>query len=259
MKKPKISLIITTFNRPDFLLLSLNSVNNQTIVPDEVIIADDGSDEKTKMAINSVVPVMKMPVHHVWQPNQGFRAGAIRNKALHQCIYPYVVQIDGDIICHKEFVRDHCDNCKHGYFLTGKRINLNADDTASSLFEAQLFCSPRSIGGNKFSHRHRNLFLAALVKTTQVNRFYQKGVLGSNMSYWRDDAMAINGYNEKMEGWGKEDDEFGIRLNNLGVKKRALRFSAIQYHLYHQLNSRANLAQNKAILDESILYKKKLV
>jgi glycosyltransferase involved in cell wall biosynthesis len=251
MKSAETSLIVSTFNRPDALLLSLHSINSQTILPDEVIIADDGSDTKTREAITAILPTMKVPLQHVWHPKQGFRLAAIRNKAIGRCTCPYIIQIDGDIICHTEFVRDHLAYRQHGYFVSGKRCNLCSDDTSKSLAGGGLFCSRDSIPSNKFSYRYRNPLLAAAMRPDPVNRFFQKGVLGCNMAYWRQNALAINGYNEKIEGWGKEDDEFSVRLMNSGIIKRCIRFGGIQYHLCHQLNSMANLAANISILEEA--------
>ena len=45
--------------------------------------------------------------------------------------------------------------------------------------------------------------------------------------------LAINGYDEFFEGWGKEDDDLTHRLQRKGCKKRSLRFAGIVYHLWH--------------------------
>ena len=47
----RVSLIITTYNRADALLLVLQSVENQSFIPLEVIIADDGSNNITKQLL----------------------------------------------------------------------------------------------------------------------------------------------------------------------------------------------------------------
>ncbi len=58
--------------------------------------------------------------------------------------------------------------------------------------------------------------------------------LGCNMSFWRDDVLAVNGYDERFEGWGVEDDDLAWRLHRLGRTKRALRFAGIVFHLWHR-------------------------
>ena len=44
----KISVIVTTYNRPDALKRVLDGLLCQTRLPDEIIIADDGSNEETQ-------------------------------------------------------------------------------------------------------------------------------------------------------------------------------------------------------------------
>jgi len=72
------------------------------------------------------------------------------------------------------------------------------------------------------------------------------------MSFWKQDLIEINGYNESIQGWGSEDAELAIRLMNKGIKKRFLKFGGIAYHIFHKENSKANLPQNEKILEQSI-------
>ena len=53
----KVSLIITTYNWPEALRLSLMSAARQTQLPDEVIVADDGSGEETRQLIADMAHV----------------------------------------------------------------------------------------------------------------------------------------------------------------------------------------------------------
>ena len=43
MENIKTSLIVSTYNRPDALFLCLESIKRQKLLPDEVIVGDDGS------------------------------------------------------------------------------------------------------------------------------------------------------------------------------------------------------------------------
>ena len=47
------------------------------------------------------------------------------------------------------------------------------------------------------------------------------------------DFIAVNGYNEDFEGWGREDSELGRRFHNYGLLNRRLKNIAIIYHIYH--------------------------
>lgn len=75
---------------------------------------------------------------------------------------------------------------------------------------------------------------------------------GCNVSFWRNDFIAINGYNEDFEGWGREDSDLAIRLGNYGIKAKRLRYAGIVYHLYHKVNSKQNLELNNQIQEKTI-------
>lgn len=120
----KVSLIITTYNWPDALRLSLMSVVAQTRVPDEVIIADDGSGEETRQLICEMAKDFPCVLKHAWQEDRGFRAAESRNNALRQCEGDYVIMIDGDIVMHPHFVEDHVVMARNGYYTIGSRTKL---------------------------------------------------------------------------------------------------------------------------------------
>ena len=79
-----------------------------------------------------------------------------------------------------------------------------------------------------------------------------KGIRSCNMGFWKEDVVAVNGFNEEFTGWGREDSEFAVRLFNAGLKRKNIKFNAIGYHLYHPENTRKNLKKNDEILEKSI-------
>ena len=87
----KLTLIITTYNWPAALLLVLKSVENQSIKPDELIIADDGSRDETKNLINKLKKDSNINIIHSWQEDIGFRAAKSRNKAILKSSGDYIV------------------------------------------------------------------------------------------------------------------------------------------------------------------------
>lgn len=103
----KCSLIISTYNWPQALELCLNSVAVQKHLPNEVIIADDGSDDKTKSLIDQLKKDFPVPLIHVWHEDKGFRKTIILNKAVHQSTCEYIIQVDGDVVLDKHFIGDH--------------------------------------------------------------------------------------------------------------------------------------------------------
>ena len=75
------------------------------------------------------------------------------------------------------------------------------------------------------------------------------------MSFFRNDCISVNGFNEDFIGWGREDSEFAVRLINSGILRRNVRFSAIACHLGHCENTRHSLVDNDRILEQSIASK----
>ena len=253
----KSSLIIATYNWEEALELVLKSVLNQSVMPYEVIIADDGSKEDTKKLIDTYRKRFKVPLIHVWHEDKGFRLSEIRNKSIKQAKGNYIIQIDGDTILHKDFVKDHQKFARKKQFISGSRVLLGKSFSEkilkSKTFEFNIFSKHIK---NKHYHLHIPLLAKILRKpTNDVNRVIHS-VRGCNMSFWKDDLLAVNGYNEAMTGWGREDSELSARLVNLGLTKINLRFSAIQYHIFHPENSKSNLNTNDQILAETIAQKK---
>ncbi|MDF5068606.1 glycosyltransferase, partial [Vibrio parahaemolyticus] len=62
----KTTLIITTYNWKEALKAVLESVKRQTVLPDEVIVADDGSREDTKATVDQMREGFPVPLIHSW-------------------------------------------------------------------------------------------------------------------------------------------------------------------------------------------------
>lgn len=247
------SLIISTYNRPDALETVLHSVAVQVTLPDEVLIADDGSGEDTRELIRRWQSVLPIPLHHIWHEDKGFRAAEIRNKAIVRAGYPYIIQIDGDTILHPCFVKDHLRYAEQGCFLTASRAFIDEEETRRVIAAKRTDIRWYSPGLRHRLHALRLPILNSFVKPKSgpVERIYLH-CRGCNISYWRSDALAINGYDESFVGWGREDSDFVIRLLYLGCKSKKIKFAAIQYHLYHRENDRGNLEENNRLFEQRI-------
>lgn len=253
MKPKKVSLLISTYNSPDYLRLSLKSVLFQKQLPDEIIIADDGSGESTREVIETFQAICPIPVKHVWHPDEGFRLAAIRNKALLEASGDYIIQIDGDIILHPNFVTDHLLICHKGCFAGGTRAFIDKAYSSTILKSRKFTYSGLRQHLGKSRKAFRSPFISiALCRVLHPSPFKTGGC---NMAYWKSDALSINGYNEDMTGWGCEDSEFAIRLHNSGVKKLTIRYSAIEFHIDHPDNSRSSYSANSDMVDIAITNK----
>ena len=242
------ALLITTYNWPEALNLVLKSVREQVLMPSEIIIADDGSAEPTAKVISKYID-QGLNIRHIWQEDKGFRRTSILNKAIAAAQSDYIIQVDGDCILHPNFVEDHCKYAGKGNFLFGSRVNIQ-EKSLNGIFKKEKtdfsFLSPR------ISKRTRNLHFPVLRFLYKESPILSKKVRGCNLSYWRSDFIRINGYNEDMTGWGKEDSEMVVRLLNSGVKGRRIRYAGIVYHIWHPENSREKETINTGIQKKAI-------
>ena len=244
-----VSLIITTYNRPDALLLVLRSIEKQTTLPLEVIIADDGSNDNTKDIINSFKVSSCLKLIHSWQRDKGFRAAKSRNKAIAHSESDYLILIDGDMVLHPEFVQDHINNAEIGCFIQGTRSLLTKEVTADLIKKTSINLTFFSRGiRNRKNVFHSNFLSNFFLKNTN----HLIGIKTCNMSLFKKDCVNINGFNNDFVGWGREDSEFAVRLLNSGIMRKNIRFNAIQFHLWHAENTRASLRKNDLLLKSAI-------
>lgn len=243
-KLPKCSLITPTYNWTEALELLLLSVLNQSHLPNEVLIADDGSREDTKELISKFQEKFPIPLIHIWHEDINNRKPKIMNKAIAKSKYEYIVEIDGDIIMHSDFIKDHLTFAEKGVYLFGSRVNIQKN-SLTSLF------SNKIIHFNYFSKgikkRGRTIRLPFLMKFAKYHNTRSKKLRGCNMSFWKEDILKINGFNENLIGWGIDDSEMIQRMHHIGIKGKRLKFCGIAYHIYHKEQSKSHIEINTEI------------
>ncbi len=237
------TLIICTYNWPEALSLVLSSIASQSVLPNEIIVADDGSDESTAKVIEEISNQISTPIIHSWQEDDGCRIPHSRNRAIAKSNYEYIIMIDGDTVLHKDFIKDHKRFAQEGLYIQGSRVLLQSEFT-SSLIKKNLFKKPSFYlehAKNKINMLRLPLLtkLMSYFKSQNINR-----IRGCNFSLFKEDVIKVNGFNEEITTWGREDSEFVQRLFNSGVRKQHLKFSGIQYHLYHKERIHNNTNNN---------------
>lgn len=243
----KISIIITTYNRPDALALVLNALAQQSDQDFEVLIADDGSHASTKELIESTD--FSVSLKHVWQADEGFRAAKIRNKAVAQSSGDYLVFLDGDCIPLPQFVQKHRDLSERGYFVAGNRTLLSQPFTEKILAE--------SVAIHRFSllqfvwakycgriNRYLPVISLPLGPLRKLKADDWRGVKTCNLGLWKQDFLAVNGFDEEYVGWGFEDSDLVIRLLRNNIRRKLGRFAAPVMHLWHPENDRSFVDNN---------------
>lgn len=245
-----VSLLLSTYNWPEALDLVLRSVVRQSHLPDEVLIADDGSDERTAALLGNYAG--RLAIKHIWHEDNGFRKTVVLNKAVRHATQPYIIQVDGDIVLHRHFIKDHLKVAQRGFFVQGSRVMIGEHRTAEVLAAKQVDFNALSKGITGRFNAIRFPSFSGLFRTDPLS---SHNIKGCNLAFWREDYMKVNGYYNGFEGWGWEDYEFAERLINAGIRKKRLKWAAIGYHLHHPLSSKANFNPNKQIYEESVAQK----
>lgn len=235
----RISLVITTYNWPQALDIALASVMRQRRLPDDVIVADDGSGPETADVIQRWSTALPCPVRHVWQEDIGFRAARARNRAIDSSTSDYIVLVDGDMVLHPKFIMDHADAARPDCFIQGARPRLSEAVTHALLNGGTPGVTFMSPGIERRAYAVRSPLLSRISSRAKLTL---AGIQACNQSFWREHFMRVNGYDERFTGWGPEDREFAARLMHIGIKRNYLRHLAIAYHLHH--TSRAPGGEN---------------
>jgi glycosyltransferase involved in cell wall biosynthesis len=241
------ALIITTYNWPKALALTLDSALNQSRKPDEIIVADDGSAAETADVVRKLLAPSGLPWSHVRHEDKGIRQARIKNLAVRSSCATYLIFIDHDVLLHPNFVSDHLRHAEKGCFLQGKRCFLAEHQTKRVLEDGLTVPMSPFIRGLE---NRKNAF-----RYPKVGRFlsrpkrFQKSLRGCNLSMHRENFLAVDGYDEVFDQlWGREDSDICYRLFHTGVKIRNLWFCALQYHLHHDVARR----QGKDRLDREL-------
>jgi glycosyltransferase involved in cell wall biosynthesis len=249
---PPTSLIISTYNWAEALRCSLLSVARQTVLPKEVIIADDGSDAETRKLIDEIRTHFPVPVMHVWHEDLGFRKGQILNKAIASSTGSYLILVDGDVLLHPSFVADHMAVAEPGVFVRGSRARLTAEKTEATLKSTDADLHFYSSG---VYHRLNALRLPVKWGLGHRKEMKSRSVRGSNMAYWKSDFLSVNGYNNELNGWGHEDEELAARFINNDIAKKIVKLAAVQFHLHHDELPKPNEPLHRQIIEKTLATK----
>jgi len=244
-----VSIIITTYNSSDFLELVLKSISYQAFKPDEIIIADDGSKKEIVNINKNNLEKLNLPYKYIWQKDNGFKAALIRNKAILASKGDYIIGIDGDMILHPEFIKDHLKNAKKNRYIQGGRVLITQNKTKQILKTKNINLSFFSKGIKNKKNAVHSYLLSKIFSKVKNNL---EGSKTCNFSIYKEDILKINGFNNEFIGWGREDSEFLARFLNNGGERFNLKFNAIAYHLYHNESHKKISSKNEMILKETI-------
>ena len=248
------SVIFTTYNHPKWLEKTLWGFSAQSFRDFEIIVADDGSSDETRAAIESLQAQIDIPIRHLWQEDDGFQKCRIMNKAIVESRGEYLIFTDGDCIPHPDFVRNHVELSAENTLLSGGYFKLPLD-------VSRAITKQDILDGN--STRPRWLLRNGVAFTPKITKLFSHPLVGAildaltitratwnghSSSTWKKHVIATNGFDERMQ-YGGQDREFGERLVNMGIKPRQVRYRCSCVHLDHGRGYARpeSIAKNRAI------------
>jgi glycosyltransferase involved in cell wall biosynthesis len=257
MIKVSVSVVVPTYNRSFALSRVLAGLAVQSVAPDQVVVADDGSGDDTEQVISAWRKKVPFPLLHVWQSDDGFRLARSRNRAVAESDADYIIFLDGDCIVFPDFVERHLALAECGRFIAGSRILLNAELT----HQVEMLGKPILEWGfwswvNARVRGQVNRILPLIrfpdARWRLSRALKWQGARGCNLGIWRKDYLAVNGCDESFEGWGHDDAELVSRLIRNGILRKEGRFAVPVLHLWHKESDRRFEEENRLRLDDVI-------
>ncbi|MFN3831817.1 MAG: glycosyltransferase [Allorhizobium sp.] len=238
-KNLQASVIVSTYNWPKALECVLWGLFFQNRRDFEIVIADDGSSVATRELIQRMAYNAPVSITHVWQRDDGFNKCRALNKALAVSRGERVIFTDGDCVVRKDFVDVHLRMSSPGKFLSGSYYKLPVRTSTAvdkSVIASQEVFSAAWLLRNGVEINAGLLKILAkgrLARLLDAVSTARPSWNGHSASCLRDEAIAVNGFNEDM-GYGGLDVEFGLRLNSHGLKVKRIRYATLALHLHHE-------------------------
>jgi glycosyltransferase involved in cell wall biosynthesis len=252
-----ISFIVLTYNRPDALLAVLRSLAGQCRPADQIIVADDGSRVESVRMLKEQAPRFACQALHVWHEDRGFTASAARNRAALHASGQYLVFLDGDCVPGPAFAQSHRGLAETGCFVNGSRVLLKRELTESVLSDqTHLAEMPASFWlrawvrgqANKVHH----LVPWPLSWRGSHSEFSWRGIRSCNFGLWREDFLAVNGFDQVYQGWGHEDADLVLRLHHSGLSRKNGFMATEVFHLWHPESPRLHEQINRSRVVERL-------
>lgn len=248
-----VTIVISFYNKIEFLKLIVAALERQSFTPFEVVIADDGSEAGVVEEIRHIMAQSSLTIQHLWHEDAGFRKTKILNEAIRKSSSDYLIFMDGDCIPHPKFIEEHYNNRELHVLLAGRRVylseKLSRTLTVQKIRDAYLekgFIIKLIADGlfGKSTHVIKGFYVKSRLLRKFLNRS-MKGVLGSNFSVHKQDLLAINGFDERYQAPAVgEDSDIELRLLWNNVKIKMVKNMAVQYHIHHRKLDRPSRNQD---------------
>jgi glycosyltransferase involved in cell wall biosynthesis len=230
----EISVILTTYQRPEHLERSLVSLDRQRGMDGkyEVVVSDDGSADRTKSVIEAFARKASFPLIWSSHSHDGFRVALCRNDGVRASNAPYLLFTDSDCLFPEDHLQKHVLARRPGIIRAGDCYRLEQD--ATERIDAAAIISGAYQSWISLDERRRIFRKRIKERFYQLVRHSTKPKLtGFNIGISREDLEAVNGFDESFVGWGCEDDDLAFRLRKSGRRITSLLSYTHGYHMWH--------------------------
>lgn len=242
MPYPKTTIIISVYKDTEALGFILDSLENQTLLPDEIIVSEDG--ESSEMREFVATQKERFPnLVHLTQADDGWRKNIAMNNAIKASSHEYLIFIDGDCVPYSTFIQGHAENAEHGIVLCGKRFELGPKFTdkikshklSMSELEKKFLWYLPWMAKDGARHVEEGFYFPSGSWLSNISKRYVRYIIGCNFSCYKEDFLKINGFDEtyRLPSVG-EDIDLGWRFRGLGIELKSCRNNACMMHLWHK-------------------------
>lgn len=246
----KISVIVTVYNRFNYIENILKCLINQKITPYEVIFTDDGSKEDLKDILKQYKDKVKFKMKHIYQKDEGFRKAKACNNAFIEAAGDYIISLDQDAIFPNDLIEHFLKISEKGYFsilrviwsthdeMLGIQNKIDENNEYNSYLE--------KLNGNHFKKLKKWLFKDKYnnIRYSLKMRDRGAGLMGIGFGVFKEDILKINGYDEDFKGWGGEDADLGFRLYYSGLKSKTFSTKLPSIHMCHPFDPSKNITDD---------------
>ncbi|SEK36138.1 glycosyltransferase [Parapedobacter koreensis] len=235
-----VSLIISVYKNTLFLKTILDALHFQTVLPDEVIISEDGDSVEMRDFLANYES-RKLNLIHLTQQDEGWKKNRALNRAILAASHEYLIFIDGDCVLHKRFIQNHLKLASPNHILAGKRIKLGPQyseklrRTPLPSFQRGLMWQLSKLKKDGAKFVEEGLYIPLNKLTEAVIRYHGiRSIKGCNFSCFKAALLAINGFDEDyVRPAVGEDDDLVWRFEGLGYRIVSAKHFVVQYHLDH--------------------------
>ncbi|MEA1917397.1 MAG: glycosyltransferase, partial [Campylobacterota bacterium] len=247
---------IAVYKNIDALRIVLDSIATQSMSVDEIIIAEDGHFDE----MAAFLYYLKMDnLINFTKDDLGWRKALSLNNAIKKASGDYLIFIDGDVVPHSRFIEGHITSATRGIVFCGKRSELG-EKTSKAIYDGSLhvrdlqkryLINALALHVDGVRHYEEGLYVKphGIIHNWMKERVV-KYIIGCNFSCFKDDFVAINGFDEDYtQPTVGEDIDLGWRFIGMGIQLRSVRQVAVVYHLWHKKNfDTSTIKENDKIL-----------